>query len=64
MQLCKEFNKTATELKFFKEIVKCGNHRPTAKDEMDAYVTKLELKLQELIKHFKVHFNRYGIKYD
>jgi hypothetical protein len=30
LQLCKEFNKTVTELKFFKELVKCGNYRSTA----------------------------------
>jgi hypothetical protein len=27
MQLCKEFNKTVTELKHFKDIVRHGNHR-------------------------------------
>jgi hypothetical protein len=30
LQLCKEFNKTVTELKFFKDLVKCGNFRSTA----------------------------------
>ena len=64
MQLCREFNKTVTELKFFKDLVRCGNHRPTAKDEMEAYLNKLEIKLQELIKHFKVHFKRHNIIFD
>jgi hypothetical protein len=35
MQLCKEFNKTVTELKFFKDIVKHGNHRNNSNEEMN-----------------------------
>jgi hypothetical protein len=27
-------------------------------------VTKLELKLQEIIRHFKTHFTKHNIKYD